>query len=268
MPALTRASLAFASVVAAMLVLPRGATADDAVERCASAAEKGQAMRRAGRLIEARTELRRCADQACPLIIRGDCARWADETQRATPSVVVRSSVGERDVSDVRLYVDNVVAAERLDGRPLSVDPGEHVLRAQARSGEWTASTKLLLASGEHDRVITLKFVDPDGAPTVTRRKPSTLSWILGGLAAGASVGSGVAYGLGVSERSRLVDTCAGPRVCSAQSIDQARTKLVVGDVLIGVGVVSLASAVVLYLVAPRIETRVIKTALLPPTIP
>ncbi len=253
----------FVLVVLALLSYARAAFADDAVERCADSAERGQAMRRAGRFVEARMDLLQCADRACPAIVRGDCARWADETQSATPSIVVRASAGSRDVVDVRLFVDGALAGNKLDGKPLSMNPGEHVVRAQSRAGEWSTSAMLMLASGERNRVITLRFQEPSSPRQDLLRKPSTLTWLLGGFGLAASLGGGVAYGLGSSERAHLIDSCADARVCSAASIEQARSKLVVGDVLVGVGVVAMASALILYLVAPHTEPKVVKTSLL-----
>jgi hypothetical protein len=110
---------------------------------------------------------------------------------------------------------------------------------------------------------VTLQFVDPDAAQKDVRTRPSALSWVLGGIGALASVGGGIAYGLGVSERNTLLNTCAGPRVCSASGIEASRSKLIAGDVLLASGLVALAAAWVLYLVAPLVEQRAPKSAVL-----
>ena len=241
--------------VAANLPSSARARADDGVERCAAAAEKGQALRRTGRLIDAREELLRCAAPECPTVVRSDCARWASEMQAATPSIVIRVSEGPRDITEVRVFVDGTELHDPLDGRGRSLDPGEHVIRAQRRGGG-AVSEKVLLAVGEQNRLVRLRFPDPAVGAVETARRPPASFWIVGGLGIATGIGGGIAYALGASERSQLVDTCAGPRLCTADRIDSARTKLVVGDVLAGISITALAVALVLYVTTPSTLRR------------
>jgi hypothetical protein len=65
-------------------------------------------------------------------------------------------------------------------------------------------------------------------------------------------VGGGVVlWARGVGERNDLRDQCASAASCAAGDIDAAKTTLVVGDVLVGVGVVALAASLWLALRSP-----------------
>ena len=56
-------------------------------------------------------------------------------------------------------------------------------------------------------------------------------------------------FGLtGQGDKDQLRDTCAPLRACSQDDVDAARTKLVIADVALGVGVVALAVATYMFI--------------------
>ena len=58
-----------------------------------------------------------------------------------------------------------------------------------------------------------------------------------------ALLGTGaVFWGVGSAERSNLREECASAASCTQSDIDAAKTKLVVGDVVAGVGVLAVAA--------------------------
>ena len=70
------------------------------------------------------------------------------------------------------------------------------------------------------------------------------VSLALGGVGIAAPASSAVFWGLGVSERSNLASTCAPTHACSDSDVSRARSKLIVGDVLAGVGLLAVGAAV------------------------
>lgn len=133
-----RMSLALsAAVMVVALTNPRReASAQNAVKACTTLAEDGQRLRAAGKLIEARDKLIACSTAECPQVVRADCAQWASEVLASTPTIVidVRDSQGT-DTADARVFVDGKLVANRIDGRPISIDPGERTVRVERSDG-------------------------------------------------------------------------------------------------------------------------------------
>src|SRR5664279_162893 len=97
---------------------------------CIRDSSKGQDARDAGKLSLARKLFMTCAQSACPNLVQGDCARFADELngQQPTISFVARDKAGA-DLPDTTVYVDDALVVTRLDdGRPHDADPGKHVV--------------------------------------------------------------------------------------------------------------------------------------------
>src|SRR5690349_21260086 len=100
--------------------------ADAAKRECLARHEEAQIARRDRRMIDARAALRLCSAAACPGAIRADCLEWLDQVARTLPSVVVSARARGQDLSAVKVFVDGKLAAERLSGAALELDPGEH----------------------------------------------------------------------------------------------------------------------------------------------
>jgi hypothetical protein len=120
--------------------------------QCIAADTDGQSLRISGRLIEARKRFSVCASASCPTIVRDDCLERIAEVEVAQPTVVFTATNGDgRPVVAVRVTVDGEVAADRIDGRPLRVDPGEHefVFEALGR-----VTTRMLLTLHEAEKKV------------------------------------------------------------------------------------------------------------------
>lgn len=232
-----------------LLALATPARADD-VDRCATAAEAAQRTRLAGKLREARDHLITCSSETCPAIVRRDCARWLTEVETELPTIVVRAREGGEDVADVRVFVDGERVAERVDGRPIPVDVGEHTLRFE-RPGLEAVSQRIITRSGEHARPVSVDF-DPPEKPAAAPVGPL----VLGGVGVALAAAGGVFWALGRGEHADLESTCAPAGTCATSDIDAARTKLVVGDVAVVAGVLALTGAVAWWLVGRPSSTR------------
>lgn len=226
---------------------------------CIASSEKAQQLRADGHLTAAREELLQCAREACPAVVRKDCARWLGEIEDALPSVVLAArDAGGHDVTSAKVWVDGKVFAEKLDGKAQTLDPGTHVFRFEA-DGHPTVEETVLVREGEKNRTITVTFPAPpqpdkpaDGAAAVApKASPSPAAWVLGGV--GVVALGGFAY-FGLSGRSRasdLRDTCAP--ACPSGDVDDVRNRLLLADVSLGVAVVSFGVATWLFL-SPRSE--------------
>ena len=70
-------------VIALASLFVLGASADAfAANACVTAADRGQDLRAAGKLDEARTQFLVCAKPACNRVVRADCERWLKEVDQ------------------------------------------------------------------------------------------------------------------------------------------------------------------------------------------
>lgn len=254
-------AVAVAGVTSTTAGAARGQGATDA-EECVSAAEESQPLRTDGKLTAAREKLLVCARPGCPDFVRADCTRWLAEVENVLPSVVFRVVDDKgKDVTDVRVLVDGKVIAEKLDGRPVAVDPGEHVFTYEA-PGLAPVSERLLVRQGEANRLVSVSMGPPASAraaappaepPAPTEESGAKIplaSWVLGG-AGLVSLGVGAVFlASGKGDHSDMESGCAKTRSCSQSEVDSAKTKLLVGDVAVGVGIVGIGAAIVLALVS------------------
>jgi hypothetical protein len=152
---MTRRARAGASAIVATalasIVAPAGA-ADPTKERCVAANADAQALRIDGKLAAAREQLDLCVAQSCPTIVREDCATRLDELDRAQPTIVfdVKDATGN-DLVAVSVTVDGKPLVDRLEGKALKADPGEHIFLFQA-PGRPVVSRRFVLKEGEKNR--------------------------------------------------------------------------------------------------------------------
>ncbi len=89
---------------------------------------KAQDLRRDDKLSAAREQLRLCASPSCPAVVRADCTKRLDELEAVQPAIIFEVKDGSgRDLSLVTVTADGRPLAEKLDGKALQVDPGEHI---------------------------------------------------------------------------------------------------------------------------------------------
>jgi hypothetical protein len=249
-------SLPFAAILVTVVLTARPSHARGETDVCVAAAERAQVQQHSGSLRGARESLLVCSREACPNAIKTDCLRWLAEVQAAMPTLVVSAvDASGSDVVDVRLLVDGVRVTDRLDGRPMDVEPGEHLLRVEHAGA--VAEARLLVRQGEHDRLVTLRF--PDARPTPPPISPSPGperrvpmgAWILGGAGLIATSAGVFFWVSGRSDRSDLYASCGLTQSCSQREIDNARTKVLVGDLTFGLGLAAIGVAVGWTLLTP-----------------
>lgn len=217
------------------------ARADDK-QRCISAYESAQELRRDGKLRAARDKLLLCGGTSCPDVARKDCVRWLDEVRGSLATVVIeaRDERG-RELVDVRVRVDGDSLAERLDGRAVEVDPGVHTFRYEvARAAP--VEERVTVREGEKNRRIIVALP----GPTPPARRKGEVEGRVAALALGGAgvlaLGSFAYFGVtAITHERDLRDTCARP--CPEDRIAPVRRRQLAADVSLGVGVASLAVA-------------------------
>jgi len=229
---------------------PTADGADTAKTECLSRYEEAQVARRARRLLDSRAALRACSGVACPSAIRADCVDWLDQVSHSIPSLVVTARARGADVLDVKVFIDGKLATEKLTGFALEIDPGLHKFRFE--SPPWPVIEREVLASeGVKDRHIDVEFAPPLPVLQIgTHAEPRPFrlersDYVFGGI---ALVGFGtLAYfgGTGLYDAHQYETTCKP--YCSASDVDAVRTRLVIADIGLAVGVVALAVGLYLH---------------------
>jgi hypothetical protein len=193
--------------------------------------------------------------------------RFAQQAEASLPSFVFLAKTVNSDLTNVRVLVDGDVVAEKLDGRAISVNPGVHLVRFEAK-GYPVVERQLVATEGKQLRPITVQFEEQREIST-TASKPAraepvaeeassshTASWILGGLG-GACLGGFAYFGLtATSDYNALKDTCGQTSSCTQDQVDGFESKAVVADVLLGVGLASLSAAAVVWVLSDGAQER------------
>lgn len=267
-------------VALAIVALSAPARAD--IKACVAASEAGQHARAAGKLREAQAQFHSCADASCPSIVRRDCQQWKTEITQTMPSVVfaARDRAG-KDLFDVAVSMDGETLVTKLDGNPVSVDPGKHVFRFEVAGPTPAVTTEtVLVRENERKRNVTATFdaaeapkvaASPDPvtasvpAPVSAHREHSALPWVVAGVGAAGLVTGIVLF----ATASRPENCSAETRTCvprpgqtqaqletdqsDAQAADNRRT---LGLVVGGIGLGALVGGLVWHFLEPTGSRR------------
>jgi hypothetical protein len=217
-------------------------------------------LRDEGKLTAARSSFVACARDVCPKVVRQGCSRWLEELDKKLPELLVLARDAEgNDVAGVEIVIDGVVLVDRLRGRAVPLDAGEHRLELSAPGHVKQAAT-VVLNEGEKGRslrivlqkvpapkakVASLPPVPPPAEPGFS---PPALSLVLGGVAVLGTVGFAVLWSSAVSNAEEVRDSCA-PR-CLQSDADAIERRFIVADVVLGVGLAAAVAAVAVYVLS------------------
>ncbi|HEX4334841.1 MAG TPA: hypothetical protein VH062_02940 [Polyangiaceae bacterium] len=254
-----------------VLGLTHGAAAAGANKKaeCASAYEQSQELRASAKLHAARESLVICAQGACPSFIQSDCTQWLAELQREMPTVVVAAKNQQgADASGVKVTIDGEPVEAEHEGSAIAVDPGRHTFRFEI-DGAPPLERDVVIRQGEKDRIIdvafatgevastpaaqpTLRAPSPDAKPaedTPESTKPGPLrpyAYAAGGVGAAGIIGFAVFGLVGKGQQSDIEGSGCKPN-CSSGDVDSVRTKYILADVSLGIGLAGLGAGVALY---------------------
>ena len=261
------------ALCAAVVLFADAARADDKAA-CMASYERSQVLRRQNKLRDAREELLVCARASCPKLAQKDCAQWMNEVNGMLPSLIFEARDAQgRDRADVRVSIDGAAVQEQL-GQEVTVDPGPHKLRFESE-GSAATEQDVVVRIGEKGRIVTIQFPEPSppAAPlakdTITTKEKvresrplPVLSPVIGALGLMA-VGGGTYLALSASSQlKQLRDTCA-PH-CEQSDVNRVNLRYRVAGGVIGVGVVAIGFAVLLYVTRGTTHERAAAMAALP----
>jgi hypothetical protein len=257
---------AFAGILAANGVAST-ASADDK-QACLESYVEAQRLKKDSSYIAARDKLIACSRDICPATIQSECVQWLAEVDRALPSVVVLAKDQDgRDIVDVRVTVDGKPFLERAEGKPIPIDPGVRTFRFEA-SGFQTQEQQVVVQASMQGRVIAVALTPqaaasaaaPAIADAPTTADPATDSdtsrpvrapvYVFGGVGVAGLAGFG-AFAMRFSGQRSDLDECKP--FCSRTDIDAADRSRKIAFVSLGVGVVALGTAAVLYATRPEV---------------
>ena len=106
-----------------------------------------------------------CARDACPAIVRRDCEKWLSDLDASQPTLRPRRARDPKgnDLPATRVSLDGSAFVARLDGKPVAVDPGEHVLRYEA-SGAAAVEQRVVVRVNEKNRMLIGRSSCPQSA--------------------------------------------------------------------------------------------------------
>jgi hypothetical protein len=277
-----------ASLLAAAAALSLGAAAPlaraaDTKAECIAAADQGQSLRDEGKYARAREAFAKCARDTCPRVVARSCNQWLHETDEASPTVVLGAKdAAGLDLTNAEVTLDGSPFAESLDGKPVQVDPGQHLFRF-THPGSEPVEASVVLRAGEKNRVVgvtlsptvTAALEPPASSPPAGESEPgpsllsarnvTALSMLVLG---GAAIGGG-AYFLGQSgSQSSTASSLRGSMpdyACTdaptstpcqelSSAVDSQHRDATVGTVMVVGGGVLAAGAVVAWIVWPKQE--------------
>jgi hypothetical protein len=130
--------------------------ADPSTGECLGATESSLTLRHQHKLREARAKALVCSAPSCPSDIREECVRRVGELNGAIPTIVfdVRDADGG-DLVAVKVSMDGQLLTDHLDGSAVAIDPGPHTFSFEA-AGQPHAEKKLIIREGQKDRNETI----------------------------------------------------------------------------------------------------------------
>src|SRR5215471_469259 len=178
-----------------LAIAPSVAYADE-VTTCVKASEQAQSLRDEGKYKKAREQLLVCTRDVCPGMVRKDCVGWLQDLDASMPSVVITArDPNGKDLIDVKVTVDGQPFADKLDGKPLTVDPGKHTFHYEA-AGAPPVDEDVVMHAGEKNRQISVKLGNAPPPPTTP--PPATTPVETGGGTSGPPIAAFVIGGIGV----------------------------------------------------------------------
>lgn len=155
------------------------------------------------------------------------------------PRVSIRGAGG---LSGVAVFVDDQPAV--MEGGDVLMDPGTHVVRIEVSGRAPKRETVVVATEGRASIAIdaTSASADVRPAPAATQAPdgPAVVAPIVVGGVGVAAAAVGVAMmALGAAQQSDAEDACGGTTACPIAlqgDVDDGATKIIVGDVMVGVG--------------------------------
>lgn len=256
-------------LVAPLMVALAPARAAADTKACIASHASAQREVKAGHPKQAAQLFTACgSDNTCPEQLRSECAELLEQVNRTVPSVIFSAVDGKgADVSTAKVYADETLLVDGLDGRAIELEPGKYHFRFVLPENS-TFTNDALIREGEKNRLIEVRAPlekkpeptaamppaplatsTPAPAPApVAEKSVPVAAWVATGVAVVGFGTFGTFALLGGSDKKKL-DDCAPSCPDSAHGTrDSLKTKYLVADVGLGVGAASAILAGVLFL--------------------
>jgi hypothetical protein len=247
-----------ALAIAVICTLSTAAFAEPTKKQCLAATDEGQNLRDQGKLAQARADFQLCSAKSCPSAVAKQCAEWFAEVEKDTPSLLFRAKSGGKEVTDVKVTVDDKVVAESIGSEPFVVDPGTHSVKMERNGAVMTES--VLVRAGEKNHFVDGMFEAAPEPPKPPPPKPISneqqgfriplLGWVGAGVFVAGGATTAIFAIMAHGDESDLRSSCA-PH-CTNDDRDSIKTKLLVANVGMFVGIAGLALAGVTTFMANR----------------
>jgi hypothetical protein len=204
----------------ATFLVATAASAEITKSECVDADTQAQQLRRDEKLGATREKLKLCTDPACPALVRDDCAQRLDELDKIQPTLVFEAKDGAgRDLTDVKVTLDDQPLVDTITGAAVPVEPGPHTFKFEAK-GEKPITRQLVLREGDKARHEKIVFGSPPPPPVdpsrgAAQRTGGVVAIVLGG--AGLGIG-GVFGALAASKWSSAQSACATSKTCTTDN--------------------------------------------------
>lgn len=248
------------------LIARRDAVADTKGE-CSDAYEATQTLRASGRLTEARELALACSDASCPGWLVKDCSQWAGEIESSLPTIVLNATdASGADAREVSVSIDGKHVVDKLDGKAMPIDPGDHVVRFEMNGAD-PLEQKVVISQGQKNRSVVAAFkagassADPALPPTAgggARSPQPVIGAILMGVGGATLVMGIVAGGLVLAQNPDLVAACPNAMCPSseADNLDAYHAKSIASTVGFVLGPVLGATGLIVFLTAPKAKPK------------
>jgi hypothetical protein len=229
------------------------ARADDAA--CVTATEHALTLRQQGKLHDALKELATCSDTACPDEVKQECTKRLSEIDAVMPTLILAAKdLAGNDLADVNVTMDGAPLAKTLDGRPLTIDPGEHKFHFTYGKAPPLDKT-FVVREGQRERreSVVIDFSPPKPAPFWGPTRMLGLGSALLGVTSLALGGVFGGFAIGAQNQERT--DCAQGCDRYAQAVtdyNYAQMNATAATVLLITGGALVVTGVVLWLAAPR----------------
>ena len=136
-------------------------------QACVQSYYKAKESIQAGRLLDAKEPLSRCARPACGSFLQQECTALYIQMENDVPSVVpvVSDAADTPDVA-FEVKIDGELLTSKLDGVASAVNPGWHEFTFSA-GGRVFATQKVLLAQGQRNHAIVVSQRPAERKPAI-----------------------------------------------------------------------------------------------------
>ncbi len=205
------------------------------------------------------------AERAAAARQRPDWERLAGKRAKALEPKLSRITLTVPDaarVSGLAVSLNAVHVEAAAFDTAIPVDPGAVVVSASAPGRQpWAAQVDVRADGDKVAITIPALAVEPStpriapATPSASGRLPA-LSWGLGAAAVVLGAAGATSWVIGRNEKSDLEDGCGRTASCGHGDVVASRTKLILGDVLMGSGAIALGAAIVVALTASTSVAR------------